>query len=176
MKRTTIFLFLVILLVVPELWFISCREKNKTIAKEEAVFSKTSKRSDVFNHSIQNIMDAYYQMTEGFVNWDTATIATHSAKLKTALERLSMDELKNDSLLYQKAIAGIAHIKSEVDGLIQDHSIDGKRASLNILSQLLFDYLNIIRYDAATIYFQECPMAFNDTNPGNWLSSTEAVR
>jgi hypothetical protein len=44
------------------------------------------------------------------------------------------------------------------------------------MSKLLFEFLNTARYDVAKIYFQECPMAFDDVNPGNWISPTEDVR
>jgi hypothetical protein len=33
-----------------------------------------------------------------------------------------------------------------------------------------------VRYDESTIYLQECPMAFNDTDPGLWLSKTSDIR
>ena len=35
-----------------------------------------SKHSDFFNNSVEDVLNAYYQLTEGFVNWDTAAINT----------------------------------------------------------------------------------------------------
>ncbi len=78
--------------------------------------------------------------------------------------------------MYAKAVSQIGNIKAELDGIIQDPSLDEKRGSLNIMSKLLFEFLNTARYDVAKIYFQECPMAFDDVNPGNWLSPSEDVR
>jgi hypothetical protein len=34
----------------------------------------------------------------------------------------------------------------------------------------------VVKYDREKLYWQECPMAFGDDKPGNWLSKTVAVR
>jgi hypothetical protein len=36
--------------------------------------------------------------------------------------------------------------------------------------------MRTIRYDGGKIYLQECPMAFNETEPGVWLSSTDSIQ
>ena len=31
------------------------------------------------------------------------------------------------------------------------------------------------KYEGPTLYFQNCPMAFNDTEPANWISKTKEI-
>jgi hypothetical protein len=60
--------------------------------------------------------------------------------------------------------------------IINAAELDVQRISLNRLSGSLYDFLQAIRFDIAKVYYQECPMAFDDVNSGFWLSSTDAVR
>ncbi len=176
MKKSVLVGIFVIVLVAAGLWIFVFREKKKTTDMEETASTYTSKHGSAFNESLNKMIDSYYKMSEGFVNWDSATIAMYSVELRSKVDSLQIDELKSDSSVYTKAVSQIGNIKAELDGIIQDPSLDEKRGSLNIMSKLLFEFLNTARYDVAKIYFQECPMAFDDVNPGNWLSPSEDVR
>jgi hypothetical protein len=135
-----------------------------------------SKHSDVFNTSVETMLDAYYKMTEAFVSWDTAIINSSGNELKRAIDSLKMDELKKDTLIYQTTLEPLEIAKTELNSILTDPSIAEKRGSLNILSDNLRTLLVIVKYDKAKVYWQECPMAFGDDKPGNWLSKTKAVR
>lgn len=134
-----------------------------------------SKHSELFNQSADNVLNAYYKMTEGFVNSDTAAINRSGTALKLALDSFKVDELQKDTIIYETALDPLANAKVEVASIITDPSINEKRGSLNILSDNLRNLLVIVKYDRAKIYWQECPVAFNDQNPGNWLSSSAEV-
>jgi Ca2+/Na+ antiporter len=135
-----------------------------------------SKHSEAFNQSVQNMLTSYYRMTEAFVNWDTAQINASGNELKTALDSLKINELQKDSLIYLTALDPLSNAKAEITSIIADPAIDEKRASLNLLSDNLRSLLTTIKYDQSKIYWQECPMAFGDDKPGNWLSKTIEVR
>ncbi|NOT52081.1 MAG: DUF3347 domain-containing protein [Chitinophagaceae bacterium] len=135
-----------------------------------------SKHSDAFNNSMETVINAYYKMTEGFVNWDTTVINSSGNELKTALDSLKIDELKKDSLIYLSSLQPYENARAEIAAIIADPSIAEKRGSLNILSNELMNLWSIVKYDRQKAYWQECPMAFGDDKPGNWLSKTEEVR
>jgi hypothetical protein len=136
-----------------------------------------SQHSDAFNQSLENILNTYYKMTEGFVNWDTAGITTAANELRFSLESLDLDELKKDtSGIYESAFDPLANAKTEVASIIADPSIAEKRGSLNILSDNLRLLLTAVKYDRAELYWQECPVAFGEDRPGNWISKTKEVR
>ena len=98
------------------------------------------------------------------------------SQLNATLNSLKMEELMNDSLAYRKALTGIAGVKSDLAGIIKSPGLEEKRQSLNKLSRSLYGFLHSVRYDIGKVYYQECPMAFDDIHSGYWLSSTEAVR
>jgi hypothetical protein len=135
-----------------------------------------SKHSDAFNNSMGVVINSYYKMTDGFVNWDTAVIQAAGKELKTALDSLNIEELKKDTTgIYESALDPLANAKAEVAAIIADPSIAEKRGSLNILSDQIRTLWSVVKYDREKAYWMECPMAFGDDKPGNWLSRTEEV-
>jgi hypothetical protein len=136
-----------------------------------------SKHSDLFNSSIGSVLNAYYNMNEGFVNWDTTTVNKYGNIIKTALDNLKIEELKTDTTgIYESALDPVANVKAEVGNILNNPSIDAKRISLNALSENLRLLFIVVKYDREKMYWQECPMAFGDDKPGYWLSKTEVVR
>jgi hypothetical protein len=135
-----------------------------------------SKHSESFNLSLEDVLSSYYVFTEGFVNWDTVAINASGIKLKLALDSLKLEELQKDSLIYQTALDPYNNAKVELLSILAEVSILEKRGSLNVLSDNLRNLLVIAKYDRAKVYWQECPMAFGEDRPGNWLSKTDAVR
>ena len=116
-------------------------------------------------------METYYAMTTGFVNWDTTAVGKAAQQLKTALDSVKINEIQKDTAIYESALGPLDNIKTELAGLIGDNTIDKKRQDFNMVSQNLYDFLRTIRFDESKLYFQECPMAFDDEKPGNWLST-----
>jgi hypothetical protein len=135
-----------------------------------------SKHSDAFNNSMTNLLNAYFKMTEAFVNWDTVSINNSGNELKVALDSLKLDELKKDSDIYLTALDPCNNAKAELLSILTDPSIAEKRGSLNIFSDNLRLLLTTVKYDRAILFWQECPMAFGEDKPGNWISKTEEVR
>ena len=170
-------LFAVLLLLagaIRLLFFTNGGGSNSSGPKPESL--AVSKHSEAFNNSINAVLNAYYKMTEAFVNWDTAAISSSGNELKVALDSLKIDELQKDTIIYQTALDPYANAKTELGAILADPSIAEKRGSLNILSDNLRNLLVIIKYDRAKIYWNECPMAFGEDKPGNWLSKSTEVR
>ena len=151
-------------------------EKEGNTDEQETAATVISKHSEAFNQSVENFMNAYYTMIEGFVNWDTAVVRKESAAFKTALDSFKVEELKPDSLVYTDATRIWNAVKAETAAIAGDNELSEQRGSLNIMSQALYELLNKVQYDKAKVYYQECPMAFNDEQAGNWLSPRSAVR
>lgn len=167
---------IVLILAIAGIWFFAFRGKKNESSDPVARPLTVDKHNATFNESVGKMLDAYYAMTEGFVNWDSNTVNTKAKELKTALDSLKMDDLKKDTVIYQTALGSWGDAKAETEGLLKDVSLDEKRLSLNTLTQELFDLLRTVRYDQSKIYFQECPMAFNEDQPGDWLSKSKEVR
>ncbi|HVZ55857.1 MAG TPA: DUF3347 domain-containing protein [Chitinophagaceae bacterium] len=175
MKRFLL-LVAVLALAVLAVWFFMFKGKMMSVSGPGPQPLAVSKHSPAFNASAQRMMEAYYGLSEAFVNWDTAAVTRQAAALKEALDSLKLEELHHDTLIYETALGPWGDAKAETAGLIQDPSLDEKRLSFNTLTQHLYDLLRTVRFDLAKVYFQECPMAFGEDKPGNWLSSTREVR
>ena len=170
-------LFAILLLAVGLLqFFIFGNKKSSNNSGPKPPPLAVSKHSEAFNKSIGSLLSAYYDMTEGFVNWDTAVISKAGDNLKFAFDSLNLDEIKKDTLIYQTALDPYNNAKNELEAILADPSLAEKRGSLNILSDNIRNLLVIVKYDGAKVYWQECPMAFDDDKPGNWLSKTKDVR
>ena len=132
-----------------------------------------SKHSNSFNESMSNAMNSYYTLTESFVNWDTAKINTSLTELKISVDSIRIQEMEKDTAIYPTVQSQWESIKAEIVGMQADTAIYEKRESLNMLSQQMFDLLRIVKYDAAKVYYQECPMALNNYESSAFWLSTE---
>ena len=171
MKR---FLIIIALLAVVlfGLWKIYFKKDNKP-SGPRPVGLLVSKHSDEFNQSMTKMMDAYYGLTEAFVNWDSLAVNQHANQLKSAVDSLKLAEMKKDTAIYPTVESQWGMIKTEIEGLSKDAELKEKRESLNMLSQQIFDLLRIVKYDMAKVYYQECPMALdNYETSGFWLSTS----
>lgn len=172
MKKLLAILGIIILLLAGYLWFFVFHSKKHNSDGPKLAPLTVSKHSDAFNSSMENVLNAYYKMQEGFVRGDTIVINGSAVDLKQALDSLKIDELQKDTAIYLTALDPVANAKVEAGSIAADPSIMEKRGSLNILSDNLRNLLVIVKYDRAKIYWQECPSAFGEDNPGNWLSKT----
>ena len=132
-----------------------------------------SKHSNSFNESMSNAMNSYYTLTESFVNWNTTKINSSLAEFKASVDSLRIQEMEKDSAIYPTVQSQWELIKAEIVGMQADTALYEKRESLNMLSQQMFDLLRIVKYDAAKVYYQECPMALNNYESSAFWLSTE---
>jgi hypothetical protein len=132
-----------------------------------------SKHSAAFNQSAENVLTAYYKLTDAFTAGDTTAISRASTAVRAALDSFRIDELKVDTLIYQTAVQPFENAKAEVASIATDPSLAEKRGSLNLFSYELYTLLNTVRYDLAKLYWQECDRAFGEGKPGNWISAKE---
>jgi hypothetical protein len=148
-------------------------KKEKKADEPQPAAMLVSQHSESFNQSMTQMMNAYFEMTEAFVNWDTLAINQKSALLKSAIDSLKLAEMKKDTAIYPTVENQWGNLKAEINGLVADATIGDKRESLNSLSQYIFDLLRIVKYDASKVYYQECPMALNNYNASAfWLSTS----
>lgn len=167
-------LIVVLVIAVFGVWYVV--SKKKTVHEEpKATPIAVSQHSDTFNTSMNKMLDDYAAMTEGFVNWDTAAIDRQAAALKQSLSTINFQELK-DSTIYQTAISYRDNFSNDLNNIQQAAGIAKKREAFNSFSQNLYDLLRVVHYDQSKIYLQECPMAFNDSDPGMWLSRNVTIR
>ena len=148
-------------------FFSACNtaEKKQSPEKPQA----QSKHNAEFNSAVENSLTAYDKLAEAFVQWDSVNIPRLATELNQNLAKIDTTEGKGES-------ARLATVKRELITIEGNHSLHTKRQALNLLSDHLFQYLNSIQYDKRELFLQECPMAFNDTESGLWISGADSIR
>ena len=175
-----VFLILLVLILIAAgylLWLFKFRSGSRGPSGPPPVPLAVSKHSDAFNQSIQTMLNAYYSLAEGLVQWDTAAVSKYGQELKTALDSVKIEELRKDTTgIYESALDPLGNARSEASNIIANPSLDAKRTAFNALSENLRLLFIISRYDREKIYWQECPMALGEDQPGHWLSRNDSVR
>ena len=176
MKKFLLVVVVLLIALVGAWYFGLFKGKDKPSGpKPEGLI--VSKHSNSFNESMSKALDSYYILTESFVNWDTTKINASLADLKTSVDSLRIQEMEKDSAIYPTVQSQWESIKAEISGMQADTALYEKREDLNMLSQQLFDLLRIVKYDAAKVFYQECPMALNNyESSAFWLSANSETK
>jgi hypothetical protein len=158
------------------LWFLLVTRKKpkEEVPKDQPV--AVSRHSAAFNNSIDTFLNTYYLLSENLVNWDSGAVVQNARALEEDLNEVKWRELQKDTVIYQAASGYSDVFKSDMAVLYGTGDLTTKRHAFHAFSQNLYDLLRTIQYDGAKIYLQQCPMAFNDTEEGLWLSKTEKIR
>jgi hypothetical protein len=154
--------------VIPVVLFVlaSCNNEEQKPAEQKTA----SQHSTSFNASFDAVINDYNALTEGFVNWDSVGVNAKAAALDKSLNSLVFDDLKKDSATYLTAQETAKNGIAAAEEIGKAPDMISKRRNFNTLSQNIYDLLRAVKYDEKKLYLQECPMAFNDTEAGVWLT------
>lgn len=157
-------------------WLILARPEKKDISvKQEAL--AVSKHGAAFNGSIAAALDDYNQLTESFVNWDSAKSTLLAKKFADDFSRVNLGELKKDSTgIAETAQLFVDNVKADAQTISAEKKIRPQREAFNSLTDNFYQFLNTVKYDREKLFLQQCPMAFDDEKPGLWLSQKEEIR
>jgi hypothetical protein len=134
-----------------------------------------SKNSDSFNIPVENLLTAYNNLHDAFVNWDSVKAASVADSVEIASGNIPFNFFKADNGVVMTAKNYIGNIIAESKSIQGEKNIEEQRRSFNILSDNLFDFIRTVRYDKTIIYQIKCPMAFNDSEEGYWISKTSEI-
>lgn len=166
-------LFAILLLIIGFIQYFIYKDNNAHDNGPKPPPLTVGRHSESFNRAAENMLNAYTKLTDGFAATDTTAIANAALSLKQSLDSFPIAELQADTLIYETALQPYANTKAELASIIADPSFDEKKASFNVLSNELYTLLRTVRYDMAKLYWKECPSAFGEDKPGNWLSRDE---
>lgn len=164
MKHSLLIFGALVLLVV------ACTNEDKKASK--AATPKASKNTTAFNQAIDSLMQPYYALSAAFVEWDTAAVHAQALQLNhRAAAALGSNALKEVDSAAVQPLTKVAAYAS----MISEFSLDKGRDLFNRMSHELQGFLRVVQYDNQKLYLQQCPMAFNDTGTGVWISQKEEI-
>ena len=174
MKRVLAIVFLII--VILAVWFLFFKTDAVTTTSNETESVATAKHSDQFNQEIANTMNTYMSMKNAFIDSDTALIKSETSKFINSIDNLHLNELqKNDSSIFMAMQQNISDIKGNANPILQEKDLAEMRHDFSMVSENLYPFLKTVGYEGQKLYWQNCPMAFGEDKPANWLSSTSEI-
>ena len=156
--------------------FAACGEADKPAAEEkkDAPLAQ-SMNSGSFNTAFGNLLTNYYELKDALVASNDTMSATAAKLLIASADSLKFGDLKADSSIIQMAEGYVQSVSAEAKALIGEPTLDAKRKSFQMISDMMYDLVRSVRYDRETVYHQFCPMAFNDAG-AYWLSRTSDIK
>jgi len=169
------FLVVVVLLLGCFYWFFIRNNHKVENAKEKPIALK--KHSSTFNENINIVVNNYLSLKDAFVEADTFQIKAKAVEFITAINNIDTTELKKDTAaLFETIMASIADVRSNAESILVQVDITEMRRDFSSLTEMMFPtFFNAIIYEGPTLYLQNCPMAFNDSEPANWISKTKEI-
>lgn len=166
----------IILVVIAVVWFLFFKPKDKNISSKQSTTSTEKTHSPEFNKQIASLINSYVEMKTAFVNADTSEIKTKTAGFIASADSLQLNELQEkDSAIFMAIQQNISDIKANADPILKESDITEMRHDFSMISENLYPFLKTIGYEGEKLYWQNCPMAFGDDKPANWLSKTSEI-
>ncbi len=150
----TTFLQIIIFLLIG-LFFFQCSETRKSESIEEQQKAAIDKKDETI---APEIIDDYMKLKEAFVDADPEKIKESAVALLEVIDATSMPEIQQNT----KEIAG-------------NDDINTQRIYFDSLSNNIYKWVKTSGKLQAPVYWQFCPMAFNNKG-AYWLSKSEEVR
>ncbi len=158
--------------------FTACKNKEDKKAEEPVVKKEGNgiQYSEPFLQTINTTLNSYYALKDAFVASDTVKINATGIELKNLLDSLKLDELyAKDTLAFASINGRPGDVSAEITGMLGEKELEKKRESFELISNGFYDMMRAIRPGGTTIYYQYCPMAFNDKG-AYWLSNADSIR
>ena len=127
-----------------------------------------------FYDSLQLALQAYYQLSRALVQADSGQANLAAGLLQQRADSLPLGILPIDSSHREQLKAATGSISAELAGLLGEPGLESKRASFEMVSDMLYDLIKITGLKGSRVYRLHCPMAFNNRG-AYWLSDTTAV-
>jgi hypothetical protein len=178
MKKVVIGILVLALLIfgVYKVFFAGKSDGAANAVPKEKPLS-ISKNSEVFNTSYGKLLDAYFDLKSGLTDYDTVKADAAARLLALCADSLKVNEIKGDSTGTIKMIAGLkrATISDSARSLAVETDLARKKRKFQAISDALYDLTRSVAYDRMKIFHQHCPMAFNDSEDGTWISNSSEV-
>ncbi len=174
MKRK-LFLSLLAIILICIYWFFIRNKPQQDATKEQSI--SLQKHSEAFNKNINTVVEDYLTLKDAFVEADTIAIKNKAKILISSLNNIDTAELKKDTTaLYETIMTSIMDVRSNAESILNQTDITEMRRDFSSLTEMMFpSFFNAIKYEGPTLYLQNCPMAFNDSEPANWISKSKEI-
>lgn len=179
MKKTIIVIIsLAAIVLISRPFFCSSDDKKTDNAVDNTKQQPLSitKNTDVFNQSFTQLLTAYYGLKDALVASDTAKASAQARSLVLAADSLQVNEIKGDStgVIKETAKNFTGTISSSAKALATEKDIKAKRKEFEMIADAMWSLTRTVRYSGQKVYWQYCPMAFNNQG-AYWMSNQREI-
>jgi hypothetical protein len=121
------------------------------------------------------LLGAYYQLKSSLVEADSLAADSAALALAGLAKDIDVKELVADSSQVLLASTLLDSIADASSVLAKSEDLTARRRVFSQLGGHILSLLKHTDYGASTVYVQECPMAFNDTETASWLSDASEI-
>lgn len=174
--KKLLFILIAVMVAISVYWFI-LRKKESTPKAPKQAPMVLKKHSPAFNSSIDSLIENYLSVKNAFVEGDTLSAKAYNASFISQLDRIPLDELKKDTAsIFETVQASIADIKANALSLNQQTNITEMRKDFSMVTEMMYPaFFTAINYEGQKLYLQNCPMAFEEETPANWISNSSEI-
>ncbi len=164
-------LLVLILLVSYVVYQKYLKNKSKDTSPTQQIELK--KHSKEFNQSVNEVVKAYLEIKDAFIDADTAKIKQKTNLFIQTLDKIDTVELKKDTAsVFETVISALNDMKLNAQSILMQHSVLEMRKDFSSLTDVMFPtFFYAVGYEGPTLYLQNCPMAIDDSIPANWISN-----
>lgn len=155
---------------------LACHSNNSdTTIQKTANATKKIGSSAAFDSSFGKLLSDYFQLKDNFIVESDTMISFYSRALIKDADSLNVDDMKADSAVTETAKMNAESISAELQGLIEEKTLENKRKSFYTMSEQLYELIKAVQYNKTVVYQLHCPMAF-DGDGANWLSNSTEIK
>ncbi len=172
MKRILLLLLIVILAIAGYVWYKFSAEKGGGFEGEKAKKIEMNSTTPLFDKGIASVMAGYFTIKDAFITADTAAAKAGAVQLIAAIDSVNMVEIKTDTTgILSTVEMFLADVKNHSEKIKNAPTVKDMRLSFYDASQQLYPLLKAIKYKGYNLYWQNCPMAFDDEKEAYWLDT-----
>ncbi len=176
MKKILLGLLILILVIGGYFWYQFSNSKGGGFDGEKAKKIEIKSATPLFDEGIKAMMTSYLTMKDAFVNADTAAAKAAGTTMVKAIDSIKLDELKNDTSGLENTVGPLlSDVKSNAVSLLAQTVIKEMRMDFNQVNQQMYSLLKAIKYKGETLYWQNCPMAFDGNQEANWFDTRSGL-
>lgn len=154
----------------------SNEEQTLTVESSKPAEAPESVKTIDFTAAITASLEDYHALKTAFVKDELMGVTREAVNLLHQLDSIPLDGMQaKDTMVKNDTRVLIESMKTELRIMVDELGWKERRASFQMVSDMLFELLRKVRYDGAVVYRQLCPMAFGKDKPAYWLSKDTKI-
>ena len=126
-----------------------------------------------FTEQLTKVYKAYLDMKNAFVETNAKKVSAEAKEVIATLENVNMGLLENDP--HMAWMDQLEILNNSIKKILSEDDIEKQRLAFSDFNNTFYTSLKMFGLTNDTVYYQFCPMAFNDKG-AYWFSETEEIR